>query len=166
MTIRRRYEDVFSALFLWSNERWSGNHAMASTYTFLALWGAMMMNLSMAIIGARFGLGEQFVRPVLWTVLVGIAVPFTAVNYLWLLRGQRYLEVVEEFARYRPERQRRLRRIGFVYILASFGIALLVGQILAVTVDSLSRGASATFTTFPKETMKPHLDRGSMQHSD
>lgn len=131
MSIRQRYEDLFSALFLWSNERWGGNHAMASRYTFLALWGAMMMNFMMAIILARFGLGEQFVRPVLWAVPVGIVAPFTVLNYLWLLRRERYLAVAEEFARCPPDRQRRLRRIGFAYIIASFATTLIVLHRLA-----------------------------------
>lgn len=131
MSIRRRYEDLFSALFLWSNERWGGNHAMASHYTFLALWGAVAMNFMMAIILARFGLGEQFVGPVLLTLAIGIVAPFTVVSHLWLLRRERYLRAAEAFARYSPERQRRLRRIGFAYLIGSFGSTLAVVHFLA-----------------------------------
>ncbi len=124
MSIRRRYEEFFAALFLWSNERWGGNHAMASTYTYLALFGGVGMDIFILTLVIRFGFGAAFEGTVFWVVFVGILVPFGVINYFWLLRRERYLRVAAEFAREAPARQLRMRRLGFAYLIGSYGVAI------------------------------------------
>ncbi len=131
LSFKRRYEDLFSALFLWSLDRWGSNHAMASTYTFLALWASVMMNFNVAVIFTRILLGERLTSYFIWMVVASVIVPFTIFNYRRLLRQRQYLRAAREFGRYSAQRQRRLRMLGFIYVAGSFASVFLVGIVVA-----------------------------------
>lgn len=121
VTIWRTYEEVYSALYEWNMRRWHGDDYMASWMTACGLAGAVCMNLVLA-----GGIAVALHGPLPpWPALALGAVIFLG-NYAAFIWNDRYQEVVERFQRRPAQVQRRITVLGWVYIVVSFMLPMVL----------------------------------------
>jgi hypothetical protein len=125
--VKWAYQMVFAGIFEFALKRWRGDADMASWMAFCCVSGAMMANLLFFVVLVA---GVAEIRPAPTALFATLQVLIVLVNYLGTLRAHRYCRFVERRRELPPSERLLWTRIGFGYLLSSFGLPILLGWIL------------------------------------
>jgi hypothetical protein len=120
-TIRRFYEDLFSAAFVHTVEVWYGDTDSAAQVIALCFGADLFVNIAFPIISVQLARhGPTHLLPI-WPILL-LAVCMV-LHFVLFTAESRYTSMVERFRQYGDTRKAALKIVAWTYLIGSFVFA-------------------------------------------